>query len=111
MNNWRLRLAPDKCSYIIFSLYRKAGENGKMGIKRETLDLILCGKHIKIYNSPTFLGMRFDKCLEKCHERLNLIKVLSHQSWKINQETLIQIYKSLMANITIHTIIYNSHYN
>ena len=58
--------------------------------------------------------MRFDKYMscknqvkhikERCNERLNIIKVLSHHSWKINQDTLIQIYKSLIRSLIDYSL-------
>ena len=99
-------MAPEKCSYLISSLAYKTGENGKKGVKREELNLKL---YASLHNNPTFLGMRFDKfmcCInqvkyvkEKCNERLNIIKVLSHPSWKIDKNTLLQLYKSLVRSL------------
>ena len=33
LNNWRLRMAPEKCSYLIFSL--AFGKKGKKEVKKE----------------------------------------------------------------------------
>ena len=114
LSKWRLKMAPEKCSYIIFSLYYKAGVNGKKGIKKETLDLKLYGKNILPDNSPIFLGMRFDKYMScknqidyiksNGNDRLNIIKVLSHPSWKIDQKTLLKLYKSLVRSLLDYSL-------
>ena len=106
LNTWQFKMAPEKCSYTIFSRYYKAGDKGKKGIQRESFDLFLYDAKIPNQNSPLFLGLRFDKyfCFkdqinylkETCNDRLNIIKVLSHYSWKINTKTLTQLYKSLL---------------
>ena len=56
-----------------------------------------------------FLGVKFDSKLsftphvqqisEICTDRLKLIKILSHPSLKLNQQVLINIYKSLVRSI------------
>ena len=114
LSNWHLKMAPEKCCYIILSHYSKSGENGKKGIKQEKFDLFLYGKKIPIDNNPTFLGMTFDKYLSfknqisflinSCNDRLDIIKVLSHKSWNINSETLIKLYKSLVRSIIDYSI-------
>jgi hypothetical protein len=47
--------------------------------------------------------MNLTKCVEdihaKCHKRLNIIKILSHKSCKLKQETLRNIYYSLIRSI------------
>ena len=66
-------------------------------------------KLIKYEKNPVLLGVTFDKFLnfndqvvkirEKCMDRLNLIKVLSHKSWKLTVKTLVTLYKSLIGSI------------
>ena len=95
LNNWRLKMAPEKCLYSIFSNNRKAGEKGKKGFNKELLNLKLYNHSIKQDNNITFLGLRFDKYLtfknqiiylkKQGYARLNIIKVLSHKHWKIDQ--------------------------
>ena len=41
---------------------------------------------------------------EKCNERLNIIKVLSHSSWKIDKNTLLQLYKSLVRSLIEYSL-------
>lgn len=101
LNKWRLKMAPQKCNYIVFS----------NGVKDDS-SLV----KVKLYNQvlspcsyPKFLGIRFDKHLtfknqisylkETCIKRLNILKVLVHKSWHLSHETLMQIYTSLMRSI------------
>ena len=51
---WRLKMAPDKCSYLIFS-----GNPSKS----QDLSLVLFGKPIPKCTSPVFLGIKFDEHL------------------------------------------------
>jgi len=58
---------------------------------------------------PKFLGIVFDERLcfgdqikyiqDKCLSRLNLIKILSHRTWKLGKNTLINIYRSLVGSV------------
>ena len=36
---------------------------------------------------------------ERCIKRLNIIKVLTHRSWRIGKEVLVAIYRSLVGSI------------
>ena len=72
--------------------------NGKKDISGE-LELKLNGVKLKYDNNPTFLGIRFeihnnqvDYLKKTCIQRLNIMKILSHKSWLLNEKTLIQIY-------------------
>ena len=56
LNNWWLKIAPEKYFYSIFS-------NNKKGHKKEKLDLTLYNSQINWDNNVTFLGLRFDKHL------------------------------------------------
>jgi hypothetical protein len=40
-----------------------------------------------------------DEIKAKCHNRLNIIKILAHRSWKLKEETLKNIYYSLIRSI------------
>jgi len=91
LNKWRLRMAPHKCSYIIFN-------SGKKDISNE-LNLTLNNVKLTHDANPTFLGVRFDPQLsfknqiahlkQTCIQRLNIIKIISHRSWHLTKETLI----------------------
>jgi len=41
LNNWKLKMAPGKCIYSIFSNNRKAGDKGKKGYNNEFINLKL----------------------------------------------------------------------
>ena len=36
---------------------------------------------------------------QKCINRLNLIKILSHRTWKLIQKTLLSVYRSLVGSV------------
>ena len=109
LNDWRLKMAPHKCMYSIFSQNKKAGEKGKKGFNNENLNIKIYGENITLDNNATFLGLRFDKFLNfknqiahiksSCNNRLNIMKVLAHKSWNINTKTQIQLYKTLVRSI------------
>lgn len=98
---WRLSINANKCQYILFTKNTKDN--------RFMLDLKLFNENIPRVQSLKFLGitldsrMSFNKCVEetydKCLSRLRIIKILSHKSWKLEQKTLINIYKSLIRTI------------
>ena len=101
---WRLEINAKKCQYIIFGRKKKTS----------TLKLKLFNEFIPQVDQTKFLGvtldsrMNFSKCVEeivnKCNNRLNIIKILSHKSWKLETNTLKAIYYSLIRSI----IDYNS---
>ena len=114
LNNWRLKMAPDKCVQSIFSLNKKADEKGKKGFNNEKLSIKIYDKEIKLDNNAIFLGMRFDKYLtfsnqilylkRCCNERLNLIKVLGHKSWNLDINTKLQMYKALVRSLLDYSL-------
>ncbi len=72
--------------------------------------------NIKLYNTNlqfskniTFLGLRFDPALnfknqvdylvEKCANRLNLIKILSSKKFKLTTQTMVKIYTALIRSV------------
>jgi hypothetical protein len=99
LRKWRLSMAAHKCNYMVFC-------NGTISTK---LSLKLFGQEIPASDDIKFLGIRFDKSLcfknqidyieKTCMERLKIVKILSHKSWKLNSKTLIQIYYSLVRSI------------
>ena len=107
LTKWRLRMAPHKCNYLVFT-------NGKKDISGE-LELKLNGVKLNYDNNPTFLGIRFDIHLtfknqvdylkKTCIQRLNIMKILSHKSWLLNEKTLIQIYNVLIRSIIDYSAI------
>jgi exonuclease III len=103
VNDWRLRLAPHKCSQLVMTRNKKTGG-------AQNLDIKICGEKINSESAPKYLGVLFDKYLcfknqmahikEKTSERLNIIKILSYSSnMRLNTDTLIKIYKILVRSI------------
>ena len=100
LSKWRLKMAPEKCSYIIFS-----GNPSK----NQKLSLNLLKKNIPYTDNPIFLGIKFDESLcfnshiefirSRCQDRINIIKILSHRSWKLSIKTLTGIYNALVGSI------------
>jgi hypothetical protein len=84
---WRLKMAPHKCNYIVFTNNTKQVNN--------QLQLKLNNQFIPLSQDPAFLGIRFDKNLnlenqinylsESCSKRLNIIKILSNKAFKLTK--------------------------
>ena len=97
---WRMKMAPSKCNYTVFA-HRNSTKN-KFSFR-------LFGEEIPHEKTPVSLGVTFDECLNfeshvatirsKCAKRLNVIKILSHRSWRLSRSTLISIYKSLIVSV------------
>jgi hypothetical protein len=95
---WRLTINASKCQYILF---------GKGQTKE--VDIKLMNERIPVANEIKFLGMIIDKsmnfasCFEamknKCNNRLNIIKILSHKSWNLTDKILCALYISLSRSI------------
>ena len=102
LRNWRLLMAPSKCSYIVFSADKKYNFEKEINIK-------LFGVQISPSDSPVFLGIRFDRHLtfknqisymkESCLKRLNVLKVLSNKHWGLTTKTLTDVYNSLIRSL------------
>jgi hypothetical protein len=102
LKTWRLMTAPHKCNYIVFS-------NNKSKSDDDDLEIKLLGIKINKNESPTFLGIRFDKHLsfknqldylkQACMKRVNVLKVLSNKSWGLSVKTLNQVYNSLIRSL------------
>ena len=107
MGKWRLSFAPHKCNYLVFS---KNNIN-----ESEKLKLRLNNTLLKYDNNPTFLGIRFDNHLtfinqikylqQTCNQRLNIIKILSHSSWKLSVKSLVNIYYTLIRSVIDYSAI------
>jgi hypothetical protein len=101
---WRLKMAPSKCNYTIFS---KTNQN--LNKIQGELSLKMFGEPIPYEANPVSLGIKFDEKLnfqaqvksikEKCVQRLNIIKILSHRSWQLSKSTLVSIYRSLIGSV------------
>ena len=93
-------MSHNKCSYIIF-----CNSNNNTS----ALNLKLSNGFIPKDNNPRFLGITFDRTIcfiknseiikEKSIERLNIIKIVSHKSWKLSSKTLSNLYKTLLRSI------------
>ncbi|XP_068236911.1 uncharacterized protein, partial [Palaemon carinicauda] len=83
------------------------------------LDIYIEGQRISCVSEARFLGLIFDcrvtwvshlKALKgKCLEAVNLLKVLSHTSWGVDRNTILQLYKALIfSKISYGSEIYSS---
>jgi hypothetical protein len=96
---WRLKMNAKKCCYTVFS-------RGKHGMR---LDIRIKGDPIPYNSNPVFLGVTFDERLSfnthyanlraRALKRLNIIKFFSHRSWRIDVNTLINIYRALIGSV------------
>ena len=104
---WRLLMAPQKCNFIIFS-NNNVDESSKLNLQLFNTKLIA-------NESPTFLGIRFDKQLTfknqikylqtTCINRLNFLKIVSKRSYGLNLKTLNQLYISIVRSILEYSAI------
>ena len=107
LTQWRLMMAPLKCSYIVFSSERN---------NETAINLKLFNEPIKICSETSFLGIRFDKHLsfknqfnyikEECGKRMNILKIIANKSWGLSSKTLIIVYNSLIRSVIDSSIIY-----
>jgi hypothetical protein len=98
---WRLNMSASKSSFIIFN-------NNSKNLS-EDFELSLFNERIEKSETVTFLGLRFDSklsfqyqlkyLLDSCNKRLNIIKILSNKSWKIDTDLLVQIYILLIRSL------------
>ena len=90
----------NKCTYSIFSGSSNTKKNFTFNLNKQNI------KHEK---NPKLLGIIFDEKLcfdnhvekirEKCLKRLNIIKIISHKSWKLTERTKTNIYRALIGSI------------
>ena len=86
-------MIPHKCSYTIFSKFH-GDESGKLNLRLFNTKLVS-------NQSPTFLGIRFDKELtfkhqinylkESCINRLIFLKIVSKRIYSLSLSTLNQL--------------------
>ena len=98
---WKLKMSASKCNYTIFH----SGPTRPV-----SLNLNLFGSKIPFEENPTFLGITFDERLTfknhvknvktKVQNRLNIIRIISSNFWKLNSTFLLQIYSALVRSIT-----------
>ena len=99
---WRLAFAPSKCNYIIFT-------RDKRRCFTDYFDIKLNDTNLERANVVKFLGVKldqylsfnqhFDKIRESCIDRLKILKVLCHSQWRLNQDTRINLYNSLVQSL------------
>jgi hypothetical protein len=92
LNKCRLKMAPQKCNFIIFSQNRN---------EKEKLKLKFCETNLTQMDNTTFLGIRFDSSLtfnyqikylqESCLNRINFLKVASKRSFGLTIDALNQL--------------------
>ena len=97
---WRMKMAPSKCNYTVFA----KGNSSKPKFSFRLFDGV-----IPLERQPVSLGITFDECLNlkaqvkslkaKCSQRLNIIKILSHKSWRLHRTTLVALYSSLIGTV------------
>ncbi|RMZ95734.1 RNA-directed DNA polymerase from mobile element, partial [Brachionus plicatilis] len=95
---WKMKISIEKSCSVVFSRYKKESDN---------LNLKIYGNRIVSQKEIKFLGIKFDSKLnfnilvdeikERCINRLNIIKILSNKKWGLNQNTLGNLYKSLVG--------------
>jgi hypothetical protein len=100
LDKWRLRMAVHKCNYIIFHNSNQAPNDLKLTMNNQS---------IKRVAEATFLGITLDEKLKfrshidqikkKSTSRLNIIKILSHSSWKLSKTTLINLYNTIIRSL------------
>jgi hypothetical protein len=100
LDKWRLKMAVQKCSQIIFHNQKSSPKD---------LEIKLYGTKIQREKEITFLGIVLDEKLnlnshidsvkKKVISRLNIIKTVSHRSWKLSKSTLINLYTSLIRSV------------
>ena len=99
-DTWGFKISTDKTVAVLFTR-RKQNKLHK--------DLNLKGIKIKLEKSAKFLGMYFDSRMtwkehinyvtEKCKKRLNLMRMLSGQTWGASKKSLLTIYKVLIQSV------------
>ncbi|RNA03715.1 RNA-directed DNA polymerase from mobile element jockey-like [Brachionus plicatilis] len=95
-----MKISVEKSCSVVFSRYKKESDN---------LNLKIYGNRIVSQKEIKFLGIKFDSKLnfnilvdeikDRCNKRLNIIKILSNKKWGLNQNTLGNLYKSLVGSI------------
>ena len=100
-----MSFAPNKCKYIIFT--REKQKN----FFQDDFDIKLYGDKLEKMREIKFLRINFDQYLSfkgqvesimaKFIDITNIIKVLSHKSWKLDKSTRINLYKSLVKSLII----------
>ena len=103
LNNWRLNISPQKCSYTIYSKGRAPKR-----FRDNQFQLNINNEQIPINNSPKYLGVTIDRQLNfsdhvelirtKCLKLSNVIKCLSYKNWSLSDKQQLIIYQSLIRS-------------
>lgn len=99
---FKMKICAAKCSYTIFSRNKKQLNTFNFNLK-------IFNEQIPKAKNPKFLGITFDPFLsfgehianiqKQAENRLNILKIISHKSWKLKTETLFNIYKTLISSL------------
>ena len=99
---WRMAFAPHKTAFTIF--------NTKTDFSLiNSIYLQMGDQKVKYEKHPKFLGIVFDpnlnfeehsrKIREKAFDRISVLKIISHPTWKLGKSTLIRVYKTLIRSL------------
>ena len=108
-DRWGFKINVDKTVAVLFT-HR---------IDKIESNILIRGKPIKIDKTVKFLGLIFDSKLnwnahvahleEKCKKRLNLMRMLSGQTWGASKTSLLIIYRMLIRSVLDYgSIAYNN---
>jgi hypothetical protein len=109
-SKWRLEIAAAKCMFLKHNY-----NNATVKYKINNINIYMYGNEIPNEPETKFLGIKIDESLKfashinkieaSCLNRVNILKILSHKSWKLNSITLVNIYKSLIRSIMEYSCI------
>lgn len=99
---YKMKICAKKCNYTIFSQNKKQYSSFNF-------DLKIFNENIPNQKNPKFLGVTFDphlcfnthiaSVIKNSFNRLNIIKIISHKSWKLSSDTLFTVYKALVSSL------------
>ncbi len=103
-SKWRLEIATSKCMLLQHDI-----KNGQEKYKMKDIKITIYGSRIQREKETKFLGVKIDEKLNfashikkiesSCLNRVNILKILSHKSWKLAKTTLSNIYKTLVRSV------------
>jgi hypothetical protein len=109
-SKWRLEIATAKCMFLQHEI-----KNTQDRFKIGNVHLTMYGNKIEREKETKFLGIKIDESLKftshikkieaSCLNRINIIKVISHKSWKLTNKTLVNIYKCLIRSVMEYSCI------
>jgi len=78
--------------------------------------MFINGEKIKLEEQITFFGVRFDKFLtfrhqikyikDTCKKRINALKVIKFGNWKLNDNVLVNLYKTLVRSVIDYSLFF-----